>query len=410
MYSEIFKDKIDHLKKIGQYREFVTINRIKDQYPLAVLDGQEYAEPVVVWCSNDYLGMSQHPVVTEAMHKAIKKFGAGSGGSRNIGGTHHHYKNLESSLAEWHNKESALVFPTGYSSNDATLQCLIRLLPNCVVYSDELNHASIINGIRSTKVERHIFKYNDVEQLEKMLKNQPYDRAKIIVFESVYSMDGDVAPVNKIAELGQRYNALTFLDEVHAIGMYGYRGSGMATKFGVEKEIDIIQGTMAKAIGVIGGYITGSELLIDAIRSHASGFIFTTSLPPAVVAGCYASIEHLKSSDKERKSLLYKTKLLRQELAQAGIPVMSSSDTHILPILIGDAQKCNESAKRLLKKHQIYLQPINSPTVPIGKERFRVNVTPNHTEEQISHLVESLREVFRYFDIPLTDSISKIYV
>jgi 5-aminolevulinate synthase len=410
MYTEIFNNKLNFLKESGQYREFVTINRISGQYPLAMLNGQEDSEPVVVWCSNDYLGMSQHPVVTEAMHETIRLYGAGSGGSRNIGGTHYHYSLLESSLADWHGKDAALVFPTGYSSNDATLQCLLRLLPDCVVFSDELNHASIINGIRSTKVESKIFRHNDVEHLESLLMAQPYDQPKIIIFESVYSMDGDISPIEKIADLAHKYNALTFLDEVHAIGMYGPHGAGIAAELGVADRIDFIQGTMAKAIGIIGGYITGSTVLIDAIRSFASGFIFTTSLPPAVVAACYVSIEHLKASEKERVALHNKTKILRNSLAGAHIPIMDSSETHILPVLIGDAKKCKEAAKRLLEEHRVYLQPINSPTVPVGTERFRVNVTPNHTEEQILQLTKALIEVFQYFDIPFAESKGLVHV
>ncbi|MDA1476102.1 5-aminolevulinate synthase [Bacillus changyiensis] len=405
MYTEMVNTKLESLKKHGQYREFITLNRMCGQYPLAYLDGKQDSEPIVVWCSNDYLGMSQHPAVTHAMHEAIRLYGAGSGGSRNIGGTHFHYSLLESSLADWHNKEAALVFPTGYSSNDATLQCLLRLFPDSLVISDQLNHASIINGIRSTKAERLIFRHNDVEHLEELLAAQPLNRPKIIVFESIYSMDGDTSPIEKIVDLAKKYHALTFLDEVHAIGMYGPRGAGVAAERGVSEDIDIIQGTMAKGIGVIGGYITGSALLIDGIRSFASGFIFTTSLPPAIVAACYASIEHLKTSDKERNELHKKTELLRKSLDQAGIPIMKSSETHILPVLIGDAEKCKMASQRLLTRHHVYLQPINSPTVPIGTERFRVNVTPNHTEKQILQLTQALQEVFDYFDIASNKSL-----
>ncbi|MFC4076123.1 5-aminolevulinate synthase [Salinithrix halophila] len=409
MYAEMVNKKLTALKESGQYREFITINRIRGQYPLALLNGQDDAQPVVVWCSNDYLGMSQHPAVTEAMHEAIRLFGAGSGGSRNIGGTHYHYAALESSLADWHGKEAALVFPTGYGSNDATLQCLLRLFPNCIVLSDERNHASIINGIRSTPAERGIFRHNDVDHLEALLAAQPRDRAKIIVFESVYSMDGDISPIEKITELAQQYNALTFLDEVHATGMYGPRGAGIAAERGIADRLDIIQGTMAKAIGVIGGYIAASSSLIDAVRSFASGFIFTTSLPPAVVAACHASVEHLKSSDEERNALHSKTDILRKALTQAHIPVMPSSETHILPVLVGDAKKCKAAAQRLLKQHHVYLQPINSPTVPVGTERFRVNVTPNHTEAQIGLLIDALTEVFQHFDIPFASSLDAEY-
>jgi 5-aminolevulinate synthase len=401
MYTNILSEKLINLKKNGQYREFVTLNRICGQYPIAKLNHMENENQVIVWCSNDYLGMSQNPVVLEAMHKAIDLFGAGSGGSRNIGGNHYQYRSLESSLAEWHNKESALVFPTGYSSNDATLQCLLRLFENCIVFSDELNHASIINGIRSTRAECIKFNHNDIDHLEELLLEQPYDRPKIIVFESIYSMDGDIAPIKGIAELAKKYNALTYLDEVHAVGMYGPRGSGVAADLGISDSIDIIQGTMAKGIGVIGGYVTASGTIIDAIRSFASGFIFTTSLPPAIVAACYTSIEHLKTSCVEREMLHSKTKTLREYFNDAGIPIMQSSESHILPVLVGDAVKCKLAAQELLIKYKIYLQAINSPTVPVGTERFRVNVTPNHSEEKMVELTNALREVFSVFNIPL---------
>ncbi|MET9454503.1 5-aminolevulinate synthase [Streptomyces canus] len=394
MYEQFLSAKLRDLQAGGQYREFVDIDRRAGAYPTALrrlADGTR--REVTVWCSNDYLGMSQHPKVLEAMHRAVDEYGAGSGGSRNIGGTHAHYRALETSLAEWHGKEAALVFPTGYGSNDATLQCLLRLLPDPIVLSDELNHASLINGIRSTRAERAVFRHNDVDHLRELLTAQPHDRAKIVVFESVYSMDGDVAPIEEIAELAREHNALTFLDEVHAIGMYGPRGSGLAADLGVDHLVDIVQGTMAKAIGVIGGYIAGSVTLVDAVRSFASGFIFTTSLPPAVVAACHASVEHLKNSEAERRNLHDKTRRLRDALAAAGITVMPCSTTHVLPVLVGDATACKRAAVRLLEEYDVYLQPINSPTVPVGTERFRVNVTPNHTDADIAHLVEALSEV-----------------
>ncbi|MEU9322435.1 5-aminolevulinate synthase [Streptomyces canus] len=394
MYEQFLSAKLRDLQAGGQYREFVDIDRRAGAYPTALrrlADGTR--REVTVWCSNDYLGMSQHPKVLEAMHRAVDEYGAGSGGSRNIGGTHAHYRALETSLAEWHGKEAALVFPTGYGSNDATLQCLLRLLPDPIVLSDELNHASLINGIRSTRAERAVFRHNDVDHLRELLTAQPHDRAKIVVFESVYSMDGDVAPIEEIAELAREHNALTFLDEVHAIGMYGPRGSGLAADLGVDHLVDIVQGTMAKAIGVIGGYIAGSATLVDAVRSFASGFIFTTSLPPAVVAACHASVEHLKNSEAERRTLHDKTRVLRDALAAAGITVMPCSTTHVLPVLVGDATACKRAAVRLLDEYDVYLQPINSPTVPVGTERFRVNVTPNHTDADIAHLVEALSEV-----------------
>ncbi|MFF4607383.1 5-aminolevulinate synthase [Streptomyces sp. NPDC001339] len=400
MYESYLAEKLDKLRRDGQYRTFIEINRHANAYPKATrraADGR--SQQVTVWCSNDYLGMSQHPKVVEAMHRAIDEYGAGSGGSRNIGGTHAHYSALEASLAEWHRKEAALVFPTGYSSNDATLRCLLRLLPDPIVLSDELNHASIINGICSTNADRKVFRHNDVAHLEELLSSEPLDRPKIVVFESVYSMDGDVAPIEEIVKLAHEYNALTYLDEVHAIGMYGPRGAGIAAQLNVDHLVDIIQGTMAKGIGVIGGYITGSTTLVDAVRSFASGFIFTTSLPPAVVAACHASVEHLKTSTAERDALQSKTAHLRTALAGAGIEVMPCSTTHVLPVLVGDAELCKQSAARLLDLHGIYLQPINSPTVPVGTERFRVNVTPNHSDEDIAHLVRSLDEVFTHFGL-----------
>jgi 5-aminolevulinate synthase len=404
VYQSILESKLDSLRRTGQYREFTSINRIRGEYPLARLGYPRLSETVIVWCSNDYLGMSQHPVVTDAMHAAIHEYGAGSGGSRNIGGTHELFNELESTLADWHGKQAALVFPTGYSSNDASLQTLLRLFEDMIVFSDKLNHASIINGIRSVRTDHTVFRHNDVAHLEQLLADQPLDRPKLIVFESVYSMDGDIAPVTDIVRLAKRYNALTFLDEVHAVGMYGPRGAGISAQLGISDEVDIIQGTMAKAVGVIGGYITGTALVVDAIRSFAPGFIFTTSLPPAVVAACLASINLLKQSPRERDQLRLKTNTLRKALVEAGIPILPSSQTHILPVVIGDAVKCEAAAKRLMDQHGIYLQPINSPTVPVGTERFRVNVTPNHTDEHILGLVGALVEVFDHFAIARAES------
>lgn len=400
MYQALLQKQLETLKSSNQYRTFTTLSRICGQYPLARLeDGSQ--EPVVVWCSNDYLGMSQHPAVRGQMYKALDAYGAGSGGSRNIGGSHEVYTRLEASLAEWHGKEAALVFPTGFGSNDATLQCLLRRIPDCVVISDELNHASIVNGIRSTPNERKIFRHNDVEDLELILAGYPSNRPKIVVFESVYSMDGDIAPIAEIVSVAKRHNALTYLDEVHAVGMYGPRGAGVAAELGVADQVDVIQGTMAKAIGVIGGYIAASQIIIDSVRSFATGFIFTTSLPPAVTAGCLASVEHLKASSAERERLHAQTALLRERLKHYDIPVMPCSQTHVLPVLVGEATRCKAAAERLLRKHGVYLQPINFPSVPVGTERFRVNATPNHSEEQIEHLAISLRETFDHFTIPL---------
>jgi 5-aminolevulinate synthase len=400
MYQALLQEQLETLKSSNQYRTFTTLSRICGQYPLARLeDGNQ--KPVVVWCSNDYLGMSQHPDVREQMHKALETYGAGSGGSRNIGGSHELYARLEASLAEWHGKDAALVFPTGFGSNDATLQCLLRRIPNCVVVSDEMNHASIVNGIRSTPNERKIFRHNDAEDLEQILASYPQGQPKIVVFESVYSMDGDIAPIAEIVAVAKRYNALTYLDEVHAVGMYGPRGAGIAAERGVADQVDIIQGTMAKAIGVIGGYIAASHVIIDAVRSFATGFIFTTSLPPAITAGCLASVEHLKTSSTEREHLHRQTVTLRERLKHYDLPVMPCSQTHVLPVLVGEAKRCKAAAERLLRKHCVYLQPINYPSVPVGTERFRVNATPNHSDAQIEHLAVSLRETFEHFTIPL---------
>ena len=400
MYQSLLREQLELLKSSNQYRTFTTLSRICGQYPLAKLNG-ERQEQVVVWCSNDYLGMSQHPTVRQHMHQALETYGAGSGGSRNIGGSYELYERLEASLADWHGKEAALVFPTGYGSNDATLQCLLRQIPNCVVVSDALNHASIISGIRATPNERQVFRHNDVEHLEQILSAYPLAQPKLVVFESIYSMDGDIAPIAEIVEVAKRFNALTYLDEVHAVGMYGPRGAGVAAELGIADQIDIIQGTMAKAIGVIGGYIASTRVVIDAVRSFATGFIFTTSLPPAVTAGCLASVEQLKASDNERLRLQHNTALLRERLQQQDIPVMPCSQTHVLPVLVGEAERCRAAAQRLLHTHGVYLQPINYPSVPVGTERFRVNATPNHSQAQIDHLALSIRETFEHFAIPL---------
>lgn len=404
MYQELLRKKIDALRWAGEYREFVSTNRISGRYPMADMSDTADSRPVVMWCSNDYLGMSQHPTVLAAMHQAIDDFGAGSGGSRNIGGTSRLHVELEVSLADWHSKEQALIFPTGFGANNTTVQTLLRLLDDPVVLSDELNHASIIDGVRSTRAERAIFRHADVRHLTELLARQPPDRPKLVVFESVYSVTGDIAPIEQIVEACRRYNALIYLDEVHAVGMYGPRGAGMAAELGIDSEIDIIQGTMAKAVGVIGGYIAGSAVLIDAVRSFGPGFIFTTSLPPAVVAACHASVKHLKNSEKERGELCERTASLRKALQGAGIPVGASSSTHILPVVIGDVEKCERAGRRLLDEHRIYLQTIKAPTVPRGQECFRINATPNHTDDHVDDLVTALVEVFQRFDIkPLAE-------
>ncbi len=347
--------------------------------------------------------MSQNESVITAMTNALNDLGAGAGGSRNIGSSHKYFKMIEEEICDWHNKESALIFPTGYSSNDAALQGLLRTIPEMVVFSDEKNHASIINALRSVKNEVRIFKHNDVIHLEELLSDYEISTPKLIVFESVYSMDGDVAPISKIVDLAQKYNSLTFLDEVHAIGMYVNEGKGYSDLFGVQDDIDIIQSTMAKGIGIIGGYIAGERWIVDVIRSYSSGFIFTTALPPAIVAGCLQSIKIVREKDELRDKLHIKTKMLREKLKANGIEVLQDSTTHILPIIIGDASKCTDAAKMLFEVFSIYVQAINAPTVDRGTERFRINVTPNHTDEQIDLLVSSIVFVFDQLGIKRGD-------
>ncbi len=335
MYKTLFFDKIAELKEKGSYRIFTEINRIANKYPLAKgEDGKE----VVVFCSNDYLGMSQNQEVTNVMSDALKEYGAGAGGSRNIGGSHKYFKLLENEIAKWHKKDSALVFPTRYSSNDASLQGLLRIFPEMIVFSDSKNHASIINALRSVKNKIEIFEHNNVKHLNELLNQYDINIPKLIVFESVYSMDGDIAPIVEIVELAKEYNSLTFLDEVHAIGMYGEEGRGYSDVVGVQEDIDIIQSTMAKGIGIIGGYITGDQLLIDVIRSYSSGFIFTTALPPVIAAGCLTSIKIVRSNDKLREELQDKTKYLKEKFKENGIEVLKQSKTHILPVIIGDSK------------------------------------------------------------------------
>ncbi|REI20104.1 5-aminolevulinate synthase [Staphylococcus felis] len=400
MYKNLFQTKISELKENGNYREFTEVNRVSSKYPLAK---GENGQEIIVFCSNDYLGMSQNESVITAMTNALNDFGAGAGGSRNIGGSHKYFKMIEEEICDWHNKESALIFPTGYSSNDAALQGLLRTIPEMVVFSDEKNHASIINALRSVKNEVRIFKHNDVIHLEELLSDYEISTPKLIVFESVYSMDGDVAPISKIVGLAQKYNSLTFLDEVHAIGMYGNEGRGYSDLFGVQDDIDIIQSTMAKGIGIIGGYIAGERWIVDVIRSYSSGFIFTTALPPAIVAGCLQSIKIVREKDELRDKLHIKTKMLREKLKANGIEVLQDSTTHILPIIIGDANKSKDAAKMLFEVFSIYVQAINAPTVDRGTERFRINVTPNHTDEQIDLLVSSIVFVFDQLGIKRGD-------
>tara|TARA_B100000035_G_scaffold178438_1_gene152161 strand:+ start:276 stop:1487 length:1212 start_codon:yes stop_codon:yes gene_type:complete len=392
-YNQFFKEELSKLKDEGNYRIFADLEKIAGNFPQALNYKEDNVSEVTVWCSNDYLGMSQKNIVIESMINAIKKVGAGSGGTRNISGTNHYHVLLERELCYLHQKESALLFNSGYLANQATLSTLGKKLPDCVFISDEKNHASMIQGIKNSGAKKLIFKHNDLFDLEKKLQSAEKNQTKVIIFESVYSMDGDFSPMKEICELAKKYNAMTFLDEVHAVGIYGNRGAGVAEKLGVMDQIDIIQGTLAKSFGVIGGYITGRKELVDFIRSFASGFIFTTSLPPCIAAGAYASIRHLKFSDEERKSMFDVVKKLKNQLKKNNIPFLDNS-SHIIPVLIGDPKLCKKASQILLDDFRIYVQPINHPTVPKGKERLRITCSPNHSQKMIKDLVKALKIVF----------------
>ncbi|MEA3538659.1 MAG: 5-aminolevulinate synthase [Pseudomonadota bacterium] len=393
-YNRIFQDAIDRLHAEGRYRVFIDILRNRGNYPNArCFAGHNGARPITVWCSNDYLGMGQHPDVIAAMEETLRDVGAGSGGTRNIGGNTHYHLELENELAELHGKEAALLFTSGYISNEATLSTLGKLLPGCIVFSDELNHASMIAGIRGAGCEKRVFRHNDLEHLEELLAEAPRDAAKLIAFESVYSMDGDIAPIAEICDLADKYNALTYLDEVHAVGMYGDHGGGISERDGVAHRLTIIEGTLAKAFGIMGGYIAASKTLTDVIRSYAPGFIFTTSLAPVLVAGALASVRHLKSSSAEREGQQAAAEMLKTKMQGAGLPVMPST-THIVPLLVGDPAKCKKISDILLIEYGVYVQPINYPTVPRGTERLRFTPGPNHSEAMMDDLVRALAEIW----------------
>ena len=392
-YEKFFKQELDVLRNEGRYRVFANLERRNGAFPRAMHHGSSDKSEITVWCSNDYLGMGQNPKVLAAMHEALDRCGAGAGGTRNISGTNHFHVELERELADLHGKESALLFTSGYVSNWAALGTLASGIPNCLVFSDAGNHASVIEGIRHSKAERHIFKHNDSKDLERLLKAADPQRPKLIAFESVYSMDGDLGPIRQICDLADEYGAMTYLDEVHAVGIYGPRGGGIAEREGLMDRLSVIEGTLGKAFGVVGGYITGSAALCDFVRSFASGFIFTTALPPAVAAGAAASIRHLKVSEMERLRQRDRVARLRRKLEAAGVPYMKN-DSHIVPVIVGDAKKCKWISDILLESYGIYIQPINYPTVPRGTERLRITPTPLHTDSDIDHLVSALSEMW----------------
>ncbi|KQZ78209.1 5-aminolevulinate synthase [Mesorhizobium sp. Root157] len=400
-YDDLLHMSLMELKQEGRYRVFQEHRRVVGEFPRSVAMTAEGERTVTVWCSNDYLGMGQHPGVRAAMRDAVDRYGAGAGGTRNISGNHSPIVELERELAALHGKEAALVFGCGYLANLSTLAALGRLLPKCILVSDQLNHASMIQGISASRAEKRVFQHNDVLHLEEILRSIPRNRCKVVAFESVYSMDGDIAPIREIVELCERYGALTYLDEVHAVGMYGPTGAGVAERDGLAGRIDLVQGTLAKAFGVVGGYVAGSAVMIDAIRSHANGFIFTSALPPAVAMGALESVRHLRSSDVERAKMHDNVRKLRARLLKERIPFLDSP-SHIVPVMVGDAARCKAVCDLLFERHSIYVQPINYPTVPYGSERLRITASPVHTDAMIDDLAAGLADVWRDLQLPFS--------
>ncbi|RDE08922.1 5-aminolevulinate synthase [Pelagibacterium lacus] len=407
-YRGIFEDAVDALRVEKRYRVFADLERVAGHFPHAVYrDGADNARDITIWCSNDYLGMGQHPKVIGAMQEAAGKLGAGAGGTRNISGTNRPLVELERSLADLHHKEAALVFTSGFVSNEASISTIARLIPNCLILSDQLNHASMIQGVRQSGMEKKIFRHNDLKHLRELLEAAGKQRPKLIVFESVYSMDGDIAPIAEICDLADEFNAMTYIDEVHAVGIYGPRGGGICERDGLMDRIDVIEGTLAKGFGVMGGYITANKAIVDAVRSYAPEFIFTTALPPALCAAARTSIEHLKVSSVEREGQQRQAARVKRVLAEAGLPVLPT-ETHIVPLIVGDARLCKAASDMLMDRHNIYIQPINYPTVPKGTERLRITPTPYHTDDMIAELCDALIAVWRQLDLPRDFDMSRL--
>ncbi|QGM93847.1 5-aminolevulinate synthase [Methylocystis rosea] len=405
-YDQHFQSAIARLKMEKRYRVFANLERDAVRFPTALWrpEGEEHApREVTIWCSNDYLGMGGHRAVVDAARDALDRHGAGAGGTRNISGTHNPIVELEAELSDLHGKPAALVFTSGWISNLAGISTVSSLLPNCLIFSDALNHNSMIEGVRRSGCEKQIWRHNDVGHLEELLKAAGNERAKLIVFESLYSMDGDIAPVAEIVALAEKYNALTYVDEVHAVGMYGARGGGICQREGVEDRIDIIEGTLAKGFGALGGYIAASPAIVDAVRSYAPQFIFTTTLPPMVAACARAAVRHLKHSGEERARHQHMAMLTKHALRAAGLPVMDNK-SHIVPVMVGDAARCKEASDLLLRRHSIYIQPINYPTVALSTERLRITPTPRHNEAHVAELVEALVDVWSSLGLPFVEA------